>query len=67
MGEEGKRFSKKKKKKEEEEGEQREAEVEKRKMWRRRVVFRGKRRVRWGRWEIIKKVRGNIILIKECV
>ena len=53
---------------EEEEGEERETEIEIRKVWRRRgCIQRKKKGLGGGRWKIIKKVRGNIILIKECV
>ena len=65
--EERKRFSKKKKK----DGEEREAEIEIRIVWRRRRRRRRrgysekKEGLGGGRWEIIKKVRENIILIKS--
>ena len=61
---EGKRFSKKKKKKD---GEEREAEIEIRLVWRRRRggYSEKKEGLGGGRWEIIKKVRENIILIKS--
>ena len=63
--EEGKRFSKKKKK----DGEEREAEIKIRIVWRkrRRGYSKKKEGLGGGRWEIIKKVRENIILIKKCV
>ena len=53
-------------KKEEEEGEEREAEIEIRMVWR-RGYSEEKEGLGGGRWEIIKKVRENIILIKKCV
>ena len=66
--EEGKRFSKEKKKKKED-GEEREVEIEIRIVWRRRRrgYSEKKEGLCGGRWEIIKKLRENIILIKKCV
>ena len=65
--EEGKIFSKKKKKKKKEDWEEREAEIEIRIVWRRRRRGYSEKRegLGGGRWEIIKKVRENIILIKS--
>ena len=55
-----------KKKKKIEEGEEREAEIEIRMVWRRRRGYSEKKEgLSGGRWEIIKKVRENIILIKS--
>ena len=64
--EEGKRFFKKIKNRD---GEEREAEIEIRIVWRRRRrgYSEKKEGLGGGRWEIIKKVRQNIILIKKCV
>ena len=61
------KYSQKKKKKKKEDWEEREAEIEIRIVWRRRRrgYSEKKEGLGGGRWEIIKKVRENIILIKS--
>ena len=61
--------SQKKEEEEEEEEEEGEADIEIRMVWRRRRRGSSEKKegLGGGRWEIIKKVRENIILIKKCV